>query len=192
MTVDEIVNLLAKWEGLGKKTFPSGTVYFGPIRGMPGRNGWLHQVFRPISRLNLDKFAQENPFHERYEYSRQLYDFNGAVLFLKCFFLYGLRIDREMDSVDLPWDLVITNIGKQEIATFCDGIVIGGGQFGESSIAYIESASNEILAFDESSKSTIFKWLNFDMFFRSEILRLNSVFNQDGTPPVNFDNVDYY
>lgn len=191
MRVNEIEDLLRKWDGVGKKHFPSGTTYFGPIRGEPGRNGWLHQIFRPLEKEVLDRFSIENPFHAKYEYSRQLYDCNGAIFFLKTFFLFGLRVDSDMDSRDLPWDLVMSNIGKRDIALEFGGVVIGGAQLEECYIDYVENGENEIVAFNESKGSVLFKWMNFDKFLRSEIDRFNNAFSENGTPPENFELSNY-
>jgi hypothetical protein len=120
-----------------------------------------------------------------------LFKFNGAILFLKSFFLYGLHIDISLDSTDLPWDYVIANIEKRRTAVLLDGIVIGGADFGSRAIDYIENSENEIVAFDSKHEIVVHKWQNFDVFFKSEIVRLNSIFGCDGLPPKEFETFEY-
>ena len=188
MQMRDLVDRLARWEHLGLTVCDSGTRLYGAQSEETPWLGWLHTVCCPVEKSRLDAFADENPFQKAFRYPDQWEEFNGAYLFRLALCLYGLRMG---NPLDWPYDIVSQNVGYDDLTSRYDGLIIGGANMGRRSYHYIETRRGEVLAIDQDTSDQVFVWPDYKTFVTSEIDRLNRLFDKDGQPPPNFEDIGY-
>jgi hypothetical protein len=177
MEREELLSLLSRWAELGTETLPSGSVYIGRPIPAVGK-GFFHRVYAPAPVTALANFLSENALMTKFSYCDNLKEYNGFNLFYRSFYLYGVH-GGQVSSLDLPFDILIANIEEWGRLSGPETLLIGGADFGNRSINFIERADGKVLAVENGARLT-FEWDSLCNFIRFETSRLSKFFNLEG------------
>jgi hypothetical protein len=189
MELEHIRGMLLQWEKLGCRQYDSGTTYYGN----PGANagmGWLHRLFAPLPKQDLQLFSNRNPYIMKFSYFKELHGLNGLSLFYEALFLFGIHSGSSQQSHDLPFDIAAENRAEWGKVSGPDTMIIGGANFGYRSIRYVQRTDGTIFP-HERDRAIAHHWSSFGEFFISEVARLSRAFDQNGHPILDLETAPY-
>ncbi len=184
MKQTEVVEKLARWKHLGFKIDSIGDAIFGDIHSGPCL-GWMASVMAPVDETLLNQFCRENPYIELFPYRNQLRLTNGLNLFSGALYLFGVHVVTQR-TAGIVWNIVPHNVEMRELTARFDAMAIGGAILENQTIYFLEQASGLVLAVDAETEELMFDYPDFDTFLTTEINRLTSVANIDGSLPADF------
>ena len=176
-----IVFALAKFSHSGLSFIENSAILIGKDR-RGGLRRWINQIYISKKRTGNEYFIKRYPFASRFGYADFLVHVNGCDLFESKLFIFGVRyFSTKADELYLPWDIFDHNDERFETICSLGSILIGGSHLTSGGISYVENRDGSVVAFDGEDFSTpIYRWENFGVFIKREIIRLNKITNDSG------------
>ena len=155
---------------------------------------WLHQIYAPLAENDIalieDKLGQAIPADLR----QFLHLANGVGLFSGSLSIYGKRTSfgRSGDEVWQPFCIVTANtLDRPPQAK--DGQLVIGSYRNDGSLVFIDSKDGTVFRTKSRSKKPLNRWPDLWTFFRCEVSRLSTCFDNQGrktiegptTPPAD-------
>ena len=173
---------LKSYEKYGVLTQEYGTKLIGKAPHIASM-AWLHMTFKGLKAIDLEITASELNTKIPEDYAEFLIFSNGLDLFNGTLNLFG-RKSKYNRSTEInnrqPFDLEITNIYERPLNSKEDYFFIGSYNW-DGSLVFINKLNNKVHRCNGDDAEILNTWTNLNDFLKTEILRLKSLHNENGT-----------
>lgn len=184
---EEIYGLLRKWILKGQRTLPNGTQILCPVPHVAPQ-AWLHEIYAGLSESEISEYEEKFPFPFPSAYREFLHYANGINVFSDSFRICGLRTSycRIGDEAIQPYDLLLSNQQRPRGCPdewFFFGSYRWDGTRLFFDLSYLAN-QNKVYRSAMKTPDIIQEWPDFWGFIKSEIKRLELLYDENG---VKFD-----
>lgn len=180
-SLDSILRILNRWEGLGAKITKNGDRLIGHIPHV-GSMAYLNIVFGPLTKVQISEIVNIIGHALPNDLERFYLLANGGSFF-DSIEIYGLRRDYDRsisDNVYQPISMDYLNVtdkvdGKLENMTF-----FGSYNWDGSKLFMLNEDQRVFMCSANSAAHILHEWPNFEQFLLSEMQRLSKLFDSNG------------
>jgi hypothetical protein len=178
-----IISELEPYEKYGKTIQENGTKLIGKAIHIAPL-AWLHSIYKGLNEIEIKEVESDLNTEIPKEYACFLHFSNGLNLFNTSLSLYGRRTSyNRISAINArqPFDLKTKNIHERPKKSKEEYFYIGS-YFKDGSLIFIDKITNEIHRTERDEINILNSWSDFREFIESEIVRLKSLHNENGTP----------
>lgn len=179
-TYKELLDFAKKWKHLGSIKLSNGTRLIGKADHI-APEAYLFRFFAGLSDKEIMSLEKQTkiPFPE--DFKKLLSLTNGLHLFNTSLAINGLRISnvRKGDEAIQPISIVTKNVMERPKDAKPNYLFIGYYDFDASSI-FIDIETEKVHHGERYSAKIHHTWENLDVFFKSEMKRLEKLFDENG------------
>jgi len=177
-----IISELKPYEKYGTIIQENGTKLIGKAPHIAPM-AWLHSIFKGLEINDVEIIATELNTEIPKEYVEFLTFSNGLGLFTGTLSLFGRRTSYERVAeinARQPFSLRTINIHEKPSNSNENYFYIGSYNW-DGSLVFIDKLNNKVHRCDRDDGEILKTWTDFSDFLKTEILRLKSLHNENGT-----------